>query len=192
MSEVPKWVVCVRLAMSESLSRRHLPSAEGRGVHGAGGARRRADACRRFAFGRVTKEDDAPDRAAGTGRDTGRDNVRDDSPKSVAAGPRVATDHQRPAAHLTHQLRHASRSGRGAAVAALLVFAVLGTALPAAAQSAGNGTGHGRARAQFLFGKNALFGRRISQKSLIVGYGDRHSLSIEEQQKVRHFFPGPL
>ena len=137
MSEVAQRPGCVRPTMSESLARSRPPTAEGRGVHGAGGARRRADACRRFAFGRVTKEDDAPDRAAGTGRDTGRDNVRDDSPKSVAAGPRVATDRQRPAAHLTHQPRHASRSGRRAAVAALLVFAVLGTALPAAAQAAG-------------------------------------------------------
>ena len=137
MSEVAQRPGCVRPTMSESLARSRPPTAEGRGVHGTGGARRRADACRRFAFGRVTKEDDAPDRAAGTGRDTGRDNVRDDSPKSVAAGPRVATDRQRPAAHLTHQPRHASRSGRRAAVAALLVFAVLGTALPAAAQAAG-------------------------------------------------------
>ena len=137
MSEVAQRPGCVRPTMSESLARSRPPTAEGRVVHGAGGARRRADACRRFAFGRVTKEDDAPDRAAGTGRDTGRDNVRDDSPKSVAAGPRGATDRQRPAAHLTHQPRHASRSGRRAAVAALLVFAVLGTALPAAAQAAG-------------------------------------------------------
>ena len=137
MSEVAQRPGCVRPTMSESLARSRPPTAEGRGVHGPGGARRRVDACRRFAFGRVTKEDDAPDRAAGTGRDTGRDNVRDDSPKSVAAGTRVATDRQRPAAHLTHQPRHASRSGRRAAVAALLVFAVLGTALPAAAQVAG-------------------------------------------------------
>ena len=36
MSEVPKWVVCVRLAMSESLSRRHLPLAEGRWLHRGG------------------------------------------------------------------------------------------------------------------------------------------------------------
>ena len=33
MSEVPKRVVCVRLAMSESLSRRHLPLAEGHWLH---------------------------------------------------------------------------------------------------------------------------------------------------------------
>ena len=33
MSEVPKRVVCVRLAMSESLSRRHLPWAEGHWLH---------------------------------------------------------------------------------------------------------------------------------------------------------------
>ena len=39
MSEVLKRVVCVRLAMSESLSRRHLPWAEGHWLHGG---RRRA------------------------------------------------------------------------------------------------------------------------------------------------------
>ena len=60
MSEVPSWPGCVRPTMSGSLARGRRPSAEGRGAHGAGGARRRADACRRFAFGRVTREDDAP------------------------------------------------------------------------------------------------------------------------------------
>ena len=36
MSEVPKWVVCVRLAMSASLSRSRRPSAEGRWLHRGG------------------------------------------------------------------------------------------------------------------------------------------------------------
>ena len=66
MSEVPKRVVCVRLAMSESLSRSRRPSAEGRWLHRAGVARRRAGSCRRVAFGRVTRDDDGPmDRKAG-------------------------------------------------------------------------------------------------------------------------------
>ena len=38
-----------------------------------------------------------------------------------------------------------------------------------------NGTGHGRARAQFLFGKNALFGRRISQKEQAQDAHDQES-----------------
>ena len=61
-----------------------------------------------------------------------------DSNNSVTAGERgelALIGAKRPAAHCTHRPRHASRSGRRAAVAALLVFAVLGTALPAAAQS---------------------------------------------------------
>ena len=61
-----------------------------------------------------------------------------DSNNSVTAGARgerARRGAKRPAAHCTHRPRHASRSGRRAAVAALLVFAVLGTALPAAAQS---------------------------------------------------------
>ena len=61
MSEVLKRVVCVRLAMSESLSRSRRPSAEGRWLHRAGVARRRAGSCRRFAFGRVTRARRRPD-----------------------------------------------------------------------------------------------------------------------------------
>ena len=60
-----------------------------------------------------------------------------DSNNSVTAGARgkgALRGAQRPAAHFTHRPRHASRSGRRAGVAALLAFAVLGTALPAAAQ----------------------------------------------------------
>ena len=67
MSEVLKRVVCVRLAMSESLSRSRRPTAEGRRLHRAGVARRRAGSCRRIAFGRVTRDDDDPmDRKAAT------------------------------------------------------------------------------------------------------------------------------
>ena len=66
MSEVPKRVVCVRLAMSESLSRSRRPTAEGRWLHRAGVAGRRAGSFRRFAFGRAARDDDAPmDRKAG-------------------------------------------------------------------------------------------------------------------------------
>ncbi len=66
MSEVPKRVVCVRLAMSESLSRSRRPTAEGRWLHRAGVARRRAGSCRRIAFSHVTRDDDAPwDQTAG-------------------------------------------------------------------------------------------------------------------------------
>ena len=61
MSKVPSWPGCVRPTMSGSLARGRRPSAEGRGAHGTGDARRRADAAsRRFAPGRVTREDDAP------------------------------------------------------------------------------------------------------------------------------------
>ena len=80
MSEVLKRVVCVRLAMSESLSRSRRPSVEGRWLQRAGAARRRAGSRRRFALGSVTRQDDDPmDRKAamssgslggGMGRDT--------------------------------------------------------------------------------------------------------------------------
>ncbi len=60
MSEVLKRVVCVRLAMSESLARSRRPTAEGRRFHRAGAARRRAGSCRRFAFGRAARAHDGP------------------------------------------------------------------------------------------------------------------------------------
>ena len=60
MSEVLKRVVCVRLAMSESLSRSRRPSAEGPWLHRAGVARRRAGSRRRVAFGRAARADDGP------------------------------------------------------------------------------------------------------------------------------------
>ena len=67
MSEVAKRVVCVRLAMSESLSRSRRPTAEGPWLHRAGVARRRAGSRRRVAFGRAARADDGPmDRTAGT------------------------------------------------------------------------------------------------------------------------------
>ena len=67
MSEVLKRVVCVRLAMSESLARSRGPTAEGRRFHRAGAARRRAGSCRRFAFGRAARAHDGPmDRKAAT------------------------------------------------------------------------------------------------------------------------------
>ena len=67
MSEVAQRLGCVRLAMSESLSRSRRPSAEGRRLQRAGVARRRAGSCRRFALGRAPRADDSPmDRKAGT------------------------------------------------------------------------------------------------------------------------------
>ena len=67
MSEVAQRLGCVRLAMSESLSRSRRPSAEGRWLQRAGVVRRRAGSFLRSAFGRVTRDDDAPmDRKAGT------------------------------------------------------------------------------------------------------------------------------
>ena len=53
-----------------------------------------------------------PDRAAGPGRDIGRDNVMDDSRKSVAAGAHgefTMIRAQRPAPHLTHRPCNESR-----------------------------------------------------------------------------------
>ena len=67
MSEVAERLGCVPPAMSESLLRRHRPTAEGRWLHRAGVARRRAASSCRFAFGRAAREDDDPmDRKAGT------------------------------------------------------------------------------------------------------------------------------
>ena len=93
MSEVLKRVGCVRLAMSESLSRSRRPSAEGRWLQRAGVVRRQAGSCRRFALGRAARADDGPmDRKAAMscgclGGGTGSETPGGGCPRSLRYAP---------------------------------------------------------------------------------------------------------
>ena len=114
MSEVPKRVVCVRLAMSESLPGSRRPTAEGRWLHRAGVARRRAGSFRRVALGRAARADDGPmDRTAG--------------PSSGCLGGGMARD--TPGAH-----GRCPRALRGLAIG-LVALSALVVAVPTEAQT---------------------------------------------------------
>ena len=134
MSEVPSWPGCVRPTMSGSLARGRRPSAEGRGAHGAGVAPRRADACRRFAFGRVTREDNAP-----THRKAGPSSGLSE-PSRRTRGASLAPDPASPAVRVPRRSFPRRPRAVGGALAMLFALAALTLAVPSTAQ-AQNATG---------------------------------------------------
>ena len=138
MSKVPSWPGCVRPTMSGSLARGRRPSAEGRGAHGAGDARRRADAAsRRFAPGRVTREDDAP-----THRKAGPSSGPPE-PSRRPRGASLAPDPASPTVRVPHRSfprRPRAAGGLGGGLAMLFALAAPMLAVPSTAE-AQNATG---------------------------------------------------
>ena len=136
MSKVPSWPGCVRPTMSGSLARGRRPSAEGRGAHGAGDARRRADAAsRRFAPGRVTREDDAP-----THRKAGPSSGPPE-PSRRPRGASLAPDPASPAVRVPRRSfprRPRAAGGLGGGLAMLFALAAPMLAVPSTAEAQNN------------------------------------------------------
>ena len=136
MSKVPSWPGCVRPTMSGSLARGRRPSAEGRGAHGAGDARRRADAAsRRFAPGRVTREDDAP-----THRKAGPSSGPPE-PSRRPRGASLAPDPASPTVRVPHRSfprRPRAAGGLGGGLAMLFALATPMLAVPSTAEAQNN------------------------------------------------------